>query len=77
MVSVVSQNLLVLWYRTKCVFSLFLKVVNWDYGYWLGSLKKKESTEVLKFVLFHFYFLNCLVTLPYDKWNKNPFILPL
>lgn len=41
MVSVVSQNLLVLWYRTKCVFSLFLKVVNWDYGYWLGSLKKK------------------------------------
>lgn len=68
--------LLVLWWGTKCVFSLFLKVVIQDYGCWLGSLKI-ESTEVLKFVLFYFYFLNCLVTFQDDKWSKNAFVLPL
>lgn len=75
-VNVISQDVLALWWGTKCVFSLFLKVVIQDYGCWLGSLKI-ESTEVLKFVLFYFYFLNCLVTFQDDKWNKNAFVLPL
>lgn len=61
MVSVVAQHLFLLWYRTKCVLSLLLKVVIGDYSYLLGSLKIRRSTGLLKSVLFILFFLFLIV----------------
>lgn len=80
-----SQNLLLLWYRTKCDFfhySSKLFIVFWgvDCGCLPGLLKIEGRYYwgfKTCFILFCFPLLSCSVTFQEGKWNKNAFILPL